>query len=79
MPAEILIIDDNSDIRQLISGILRDQDFKVREAANFDQALLEIKLFKFIFLKTGFGILAKSENSFNKCSISLICLVIVSK
>ena len=42
MIKEILIIDDNSDIRYLISGILRDQGFKVREAANFDQALLEI-------------------------------------
>ena len=42
MIKEILIIDDNSDIRHLISGILRDQGFKVREAANFDQALLEI-------------------------------------
>ena len=42
MTKEILVIDDNSDIRQLISGILRDQGMKVREAANFDQALLEI-------------------------------------
>ena len=42
MTKEILIIDDNLDIRQLVSGILLDQGFKVREAANFDQALLEI-------------------------------------
>jgi len=42
MTNEILIIDDNSDIRQLISGILRDKGFIVREAANFDQAMLEI-------------------------------------
>ena len=42
MTKEILIIDDNSDIRQLISGILKDQGLSVREAANFDQALLEI-------------------------------------
>ncbi len=39
---EILIIDDNLDIRQLISGILEDKGYKVREAANFDQALAEI-------------------------------------
>ena len=39
---EILIIDDNSDIRQLVSGILKDKGFTVREAANFDQAILEI-------------------------------------
>ena len=42
MTKEILVIDDNSDIRQLISGILNDQGFAVRQAANFDQALLEI-------------------------------------
>ena len=43
MTSEILVIDDNLDIRQLISGILKDKGFSVREAANFDQALLEIK------------------------------------
>jgi len=42
MTKEILVIDDNSDIRQLISSILIDQGLKVREAANYDQALLEI-------------------------------------
>jgi len=42
MTKEVLVIDDNSDIRQLISGILKDKGFTVREAANFDQALLEI-------------------------------------
>ena len=39
---EILVIDDNSDIRQLISNILKDKGFMVREAANFDQAIVEI-------------------------------------
>ena len=42
MTNEILVIDDNADIRQLISGILKDKGFVVREAANFDQAMLEI-------------------------------------
>ena len=42
MTNEILIIDDNADIRLLISGILRDKGFTVREAANFDQAMNEI-------------------------------------
>ena len=42
MVNEILVIDDNSDIRQLISSILKDASFTVREAANFDQAMLEI-------------------------------------
>ena len=43
MMNEILVIDDNSDIRLLISGILKDKGFSVREAANYDQALIEIK------------------------------------
>ena len=42
MANEILVVDDNLDIRRLISGILKDQGMIVREAANFDQALLEI-------------------------------------
>ena len=42
MTKEILVIDDNLDIRQLISSILIDQGYIVREAANFDQALFEI-------------------------------------
>ena len=42
MTKEILIVDDNSDIRLLISSILKDKGYEVREAANFDQALLEI-------------------------------------
>ena len=42
MTKEILVIDDNLDIRQLISNILIDNGFKVRGAANFDQAQLEI-------------------------------------
>ena len=43
MSKEILVIDDNADIRLLISGILRDRGYSVREAANYDQALNEIK------------------------------------
>jgi len=42
MTSEILVIDDNADIRQLISGILKDKGYLVRQAANFDQAKLEI-------------------------------------
>ena len=42
MANEVLVVDDNLDIRKLISGILKDQGMTVREAANFDQALLEI-------------------------------------
>ena len=42
MANEILVIDDNSDIRLLISGILNDNGYTVRQAANFDQAISEI-------------------------------------
>jgi len=43
MMNEILVIDDNLDIRVLISGILKDKGYLIREAANYDQALIEIK------------------------------------
>ena len=42
MSAEILIIDDNSDIRFLISSLLKDLGFYIRQAANYNQALGEI-------------------------------------
>ncbi|MDP7540954.1 MAG: sigma-54 dependent transcriptional regulator, partial [Candidatus Pelagibacter bacterium] len=42
MSAEILIIDDNSDIRLLISSLLKDHGFYIRQAANYNQALSEI-------------------------------------
>ena len=42
MHKEILVIDDNPDIRFLICNILKEQNFNVRSAANFDQAVLEI-------------------------------------
>jgi two-component system nitrogen regulation response regulator NtrX len=42
MSIEILIIDDNSDIRNIINDLLIDAGFKTRLAANYDQALREI-------------------------------------
>ena len=42
MNRDILVIDDNPDIRFLICNILKEQNFNVRSAANFDQAVLEI-------------------------------------
>jgi len=42
MIREILVIDDNPDIRFLICNILKEQNFNVRSAANYDQAVLEI-------------------------------------
>ena len=43
MNKEILVIDDNPDIRFLICNILKEKHFTVRSAANFDQAEKEIK------------------------------------
>src|SRR6056300_1157359 len=42
MKTEILVIDDNADIRFLICNILSDNGYTVRSAANYDQALTEI-------------------------------------
>ena len=42
MHKEILVIDDNPDIRLLVSSILKDQKYDVRTAANYDQAIFEI-------------------------------------
>ena len=42
MHKDILVIDDNPDIRFLICKILKDKNFNVRSAANYDQAVLEI-------------------------------------
>ena len=42
MSTEILIIDDNSDIRFLLSSLISDLGHSVRQAANYKQALYEI-------------------------------------
>ena len=42
MKTEILVIDDNADIRFLICKILKDNDYIVRSAANYEQAVKEI-------------------------------------
>ncbi len=43
MAADILIVDDEADIRSLISGILTDEGYETREAADADAALTEIR------------------------------------
>jgi two-component system nitrogen regulation response regulator NtrX len=43
MNKEILVVDDNPDIRFLICNILKEKNFIVREAANYDQAIYEIE------------------------------------
>ena len=42
MTTEILIIDDNADIRNIINDLIIDAGFKTRLAANYNQALNEI-------------------------------------
>src|SRR5215211_2469169 len=42
MAADILIVDDEADIRDLVSGILEDEGFKARVAGNSDEALTSI-------------------------------------
>ena len=42
MEAEILIVDDNSDIRNILNDLILDAGYKTRIAANYNQALTEI-------------------------------------
>jgi len=42
MSAEILIVDDNSDIRFILNELIKEAGYKTRLAANFNQALAEI-------------------------------------
>ena len=42
MIAEILIVDDNFDIRNILKDLISDAGFKTRVAANYNQALKEI-------------------------------------
>ena len=42
MATEILIIDDNADIRLILNELIKDSGYKTRLAANYNQALTEI-------------------------------------
>ncbi len=42
MSTEILIIDDNADIRNILNDLIKDAGYKTRIAANYNQALIEI-------------------------------------
>ena len=42
MSKEILIVDDNSDIRNILNDLIMDAGYKTRVAANYNQALSEI-------------------------------------
>src|SRR5438309_3245370 len=43
MATDILIVDDEADIRMLIAGILKDEGYETREAGNSTQALAAIR------------------------------------
>ncbi len=43
MSSDILIVDDEADIRELVSGILEDEGYKTRVARNSDQAISSIE------------------------------------
>ncbi len=42
MSTEILIVDDNADIRNILNDLINDAGYKTRVAANYNQALTEI-------------------------------------
>lgn len=42
MPLDILIVDDEPDIRDLVSGVMEDEGYSTRSSANSDDALAEI-------------------------------------
>ena len=43
MSHDILIVDDEADIRMLMSGVLRDEGYQTRDAADSDSALVAIQ------------------------------------
>ena len=43
MAADVLVVDDEADIRELVAGILSDEGYGVRTAADSEQALAAIR------------------------------------
>ena len=43
LSSDILVVDDEADIRMLIKGILNDEGLAVREAGNYDETFLKVK------------------------------------
>jgi two-component system nitrogen regulation response regulator NtrX len=43
MAHDILIVDDEPDIRMLVTGILRDEGYETREAADSDAAVVAFR------------------------------------
>ena len=44
MSSEILIVDDNADIRNIINELILDAGYKTRLATNYNQALSQMSL-----------------------------------
>ena len=42
MASDILIVDDEADIRELVSGILQDEGYSTRTARDADEALAAV-------------------------------------
>jgi two-component system nitrogen regulation response regulator NtrX len=43
MSADVLVVDDEVDIRDLVAGILEDEGYRVRTAADADSALAAVR------------------------------------
>ena len=43
MKYDILIVEDEGDIREMISGILADEGYEVRQSSTSDEALVAVK------------------------------------
>ena len=41
--ADILVVDDEADIRELVAGLLEDEGHAIRTASNSDEALAAIR------------------------------------
>src|ERR1022692_4526819 len=54
MSADILIVDDEADIRDLVAGILQDEGYDARTARNSDDALAAIKHGAYDFIEKPF-------------------------
>ncbi len=82
MPADILIVDDEADIRNLIDGILDDEGYKTAQAENAEQVFELIKHKKFslvildIWLQNseydGLGILERIKSTYPDVPVIMI-------
>ncbi len=82
MPSDVLIVDDETDIRELVAGILQDEGHGTRTAADADQALTEIGLRRptLVFLDIwlqgsrmdGLSLLDRIKNEFPEVPVVMI-------